>query len=565
MLAGKIGYFRETAPPPTGHPEALAWRTRVIANGGTVSASTLAAVSDFCAAIDAAGIRSKFRRMNPFAGSNLSACLVPLYRGESSTGTQYGGTTDANPGAGPFVSGDYTETGANGGLLGNSTSKHLNTGFRTQDLPGVNDCHIAVWSREAPVTTTRRPIGCIRGSLEVYLIERRLGGNQARLGGGSNFNAVGDDFTAQSMIASRTSSTSAVLYKNGTSIATQTTTLTGVVSSTQAIGVFAALQNGTTPQGFFPHRLCGYSIGGGFTAAQAASFHNAWAALQAALIRDRTSSDPAFASVTNADAKLWIDNVYANGGTVSTTTANAVNDFCNAIDAAGIRDRFYRLNLFAGTGLAAALVPLYRGQSLGGTQFGNATDTNSNFVSGNYAETGSSGGLGLGLGAGTNTNRRLDTGLAGSTLSAGDRHVSAYEIVNAPTDYSPSVLSGNATATMHGIGPWTSTTQYRYRTHNTVGGNPVVNYVLPGHWLGSDFSSVTSALYRNGQSVAGTFGNQPAGGSGNTNYSIFGITAGEWSEAKLGGYSIGLSMTAAQVATFYTVMQNFQTALQRNV
>ena len=63
--------------------------------------------------------------------------------------------------------------------------------------------------------------------------------------------------------------------------------------------------------------------------------------------------------VSNADAQDWVNRVYANGGTVTSSTAAAVNQFCNDIDAAGIRDRFYRLGLFAGTGLNAATVPLY--------------------------------------------------------------------------------------------------------------------------------------------------------------------------------------------------------------
>ena len=74
-------------------------------------------------------------------------------------------------------------------------------------------------------------------------------------------------------------------------------------------------------------------------------------------------------SVSNADAQDWIRRVYINGGTVSASTAAAVNTFCDAIDygvsGASIRDRFYRLNLFCGgtsgtaVGLNSALVPLY--------------------------------------------------------------------------------------------------------------------------------------------------------------------------------------------------------------
>ena len=233
------------------------------------------------------------------------------------------------------------------------------------------------------------------------------------------------------------------------------------------------------------------------------------------------------------EAAAWRSAVVANGGTVSGTTLKAVSDFCRSIDSAGIRDRFYRLNLFCGTGLEACLVPLYRGQSLTGTQIGNTTDTNSNFVSGDYAETGASGGL-----KGNGTNKRLDTGLAGSSLSAGDRHLSSYEIVVATSDYSPSVLSGTSAPTMHGIGPWTNANTFAYRTHNTVGGNASTTKGT-GHWLGSDTSATASVLYKNAASAASASG-QSAGGSGNNNYAILGVAAGEYSEARLGGFSIGL-------------------------
>ena len=64
--------------------------------------------------------------------------------------------------------------------------------------------------------------------------------------------------------------------------------------------------------------------------------------------------------VANADAQDWINRVYQNGGTVSSATGAAVNTFCESIASAGIRDRFYRLNLFCGSNLNAALMPLYQ-------------------------------------------------------------------------------------------------------------------------------------------------------------------------------------------------------------
>lgn len=265
---------------------------------------------------------------------------------------------------------------------------------------------------------------------------------------------------------------------------------------------------------------------------------------------------------THPEAASWASRVVANGGSVSGSTLSAVDKFVKACYANNIRDRFFRLNLFAGS-FQGAFVPLFRGPSLGGTQYGGTTDTNVGpFVTADYAETGASGGLWYG-GVGANTSKYLNTGVAGSSLFAGDRHVAAYEIANASTDYSPSVISGTAVASMHAIGTWTSPTQIRYRTHNTVGGAAVAT-AAPGFWLGSDTSTTASVLYRNGASAATTSG-QSAGGSGATNYFILGSPGAELSEARLGAYSIGLSMTGPQAASYYTAMQAFQTALQRNV
>ena len=281
-LATKWGI---TLAPQVTNADAQDWINRVYSNGGAVSTATANAVNTFCNSIESAGIRDRFYRLNLFAGTGLSAALVPLYRGPSLGGTQYGNTTDTNTN---FVSGDYVETGATGGLLGNGTSKHLNTGFRTQDFASVSDVHLGIWWRGGTVTDTRRHIGCFGASNDNFYIDTRLaagGGNLAVLGQSTSITTGVLDQSEQSIIASRTSTTNAVFYKNGTSAGTSTASVTGVTGTSQVIGVFTGLFSGTTAAAWSPHRLNGYSIGAGLSGAQASAFHTAWSAFQTALTR----------------------------------------------------------------------------------------------------------------------------------------------------------------------------------------------------------------------------------------------------------------------------------------
>jgi hypothetical protein len=289
-------------------------------------------------------------------------------------------------------------------------------------------------------------------------------------------------------------------------------------------------------------------------------------------------------SASNADAAGWVDRVYDNGGFVSASTAEAVNRFCNAIDAAGLRSKFYRLNLFCGgsngsaAGLNSCLVPLYRGPSLGGTQYGNALDTNNGpFVSGDYAETGASGGL-----LGNGTSKYLNTGLAGNVLSATDRHLSAYVAAYSGSRArigmtSADVVSGDPADRFY-LTRVSSSHQFYGGAYYAFGGGGVdspASYsptASGGFVLGSRVSS-TQAIYENGAQKAtaaatsSTLLNLPVfvfafndgATSGGSDYAQ-GFTA-----ERLRGYSIGSGLTDAEAAAFNTAMQDFQRALGRAV
>jgi len=275
-------------------------------------------------------------------------------------------------------------------------------------------------------------------------------------------------------------------------------------------------------------------------------------------------------TATNPEAVDWINRVYANGGTVSTSTANAVDAFCNAIDAAGIRDRFYRLNLFAGAGLNAALVPLYRGPSLAGTQYGNTTDTNNGpFVSGDYAETGASGGL-----LGNGSSKYLDTGLTVATVGV-NGHLAFYHD-----------KTGRSTASSKALGGSTNGSRSQRFVNFASGGidSLVAVYgdtdiagdsgILPGFSLATRRSATDLEIYADAVSVDTNAATASVTAITN-NFGVFGVLGagdvataddgayGYWND-RIKAYSFGLDMTAQQVSDYYTAMQAFQTALGRN-
>jgi hypothetical protein len=258
------------------HPDAQDWRNRVITNGGTVSGSTLTAVSNFCRSIDAAGLRDRFYRLNLFCGTELSACLVPLYRGPSLAGTQYGNLTDTNNN---FVSGDYVETGTGGGLTRTSGAKTLSTGLTPANAPQFATGHIAtsVVNGSIVLFGTALDYGSSGGVRAQHVVNGTAANAQlfrtfddsVQTSGPAGANGVYSRW-----VVSRTSSTSAVVYRNAASYLTRTTTA-NQPSSTGQLTIFTGGNFG----------LHYYSLGDGMTNSQVSAFDSALAAFLTALGR----------------------------------------------------------------------------------------------------------------------------------------------------------------------------------------------------------------------------------------------------------------------------------------
>ena len=264
------------------------------------------------------------------------------------------------------------------------------------------------------------------------------------------------------------------------------------------------------------------------------------------------------------EAVAWRDAVVDNGGSVSGATLAAVSDFCTAIDAAGLRDRFHRLNLFCGdsdASLVAVRTPLYRGPSASGTQYGNAIDTNVNFVAGDYSES-------AGLTGNTSTGKFLETGILANFST--DRHISVHcqafaglfrRLIGVAGDF---LITSNATA---GALSAISTTGTSARNIGTVDSNAGIQFTAGDIATLAD-GAPSATFYRNG--TVRNAGNDTNTGPSTSTVEMVVFGQGNatgpdlGTDSRLAGYSIGYDMTASQVASYAAICQSFHQSLGRS-
>jgi hypothetical protein len=272
------------------------------------------------------------------------------------------------------------------------------------------------------------------------------------------------------------------------------------------------------------------------------------------------------------EAANWSARVVDNGGSVSGSTLSAVDKFCKAIDAAGIRDRFVRLSLMCGgtsgtvAGLNSCLVPLYRGQSPVGTQLGNEVDTNLGpFLPEDYSET-------TGL-QGDGVAKYLSTGLAMNHTSPRNMHMSAwargFTANNAGLIGVDTNGDGTSPRFFQGIVSFNATP--RINIFYNIGTNfvqPQFSQTYTSALLLGSGNASGSTLYANGTSV-GTDGESGAGTTANT-YPLFvfainnrDVNVLNRANCRIATYSAGLHMTAAQVAAFHAALVSFNAAIGR--
>lgn len=564
--------------------DAQNWVDRVFANGGSVSEKTADAVDKFCKEIESAGLRKKFYRLNLFCGNDLQACLTPLYLGPDSN-RFYGFRAEQNTG---FFQNNYDEK--NGLIAGPGSATggngiYLLTGVSLSDM-GLSDTgHMAFYQTQFnidtnPYTAINRPI---IGAGNTYISLQASNSVQSYYGG---FNAIESSYFGGLYVLTRNSSSDMKSYEAGNLLGTQTASIS-IPDQTSSVGIFTST-NGSAAAGnnYYFGYVKGYSVGQSMTEQEVFQYNTIMETFQNTLGRGlpvRASAQ--FTSVNNEETKSWIDAVYANGGTVSAATALAVNNFTNSVQLAGLRNKFYRLNLFCGNDLAACLVPLYRGPNRLGTRYGNAKDLNISFDgygsyvnSDNFNYIENQGLLGNTQDISGNSfvsRRLLNTGFIAGSVTAlnNNMHVSAYSKVLSSGGYPMGTYEGTGTgfSLQIGIKGYNLGAFANSLLNTTNTSTPVIYPSNKGLYVGN-YSNNILTMYEGRASTVGQRDLTTIYALNPASVSPIGLFA-EWRQGngiglfnyldRLQGYSIGASMSSSDVQSYYDIMQTFQASLSR--
>jgi hypothetical protein len=261
-----MGFDKAGFVTPTD-PDAAAFFARVTAAGGTLSATEQTAVNTLVVQMKADGTWTPMKAIYPMVGASAAACAQNL-KSSSFTGTFTSGWTFASTGVTP-----------------NGTSAYMNTGFTPSTSLTLNSGHLSFYSRTNN-TTGIDDIGAYQGAFD--LINMRLIINL----GGTLYCDLNNGTTARIAVAnanslgfyqgSRTSSTAFKVFKNNTTLGTNTNLNTG---TQPAIPIYIGAANTTSPN--YSNRQCAFSsIGDGLTDTQASDFYTAVQAFQTTLSRN---------------------------------------------------------------------------------------------------------------------------------------------------------------------------------------------------------------------------------------------------------------------------------------
>jgi len=249
-------------------PDARAFFDRVIAAGGTLSATEQLAIDKLVKQMKLDGIWTKMKAIYPMVGASAAACAQNL-KSSSFTGTFTAGWTFASTGATP-----------------NGTSAFMSTGLIPSTDTSQDSVSIGVYSRTNNIALVNRAeMGTGSGSSDFQSIIRWDGflGNLSRLNNGFGGGGYIPTKTSGFFTISRTASAVTKKYEDG--ILKQTAT-TGSVAPT-AVELTIGARNTTTTPLFYDSKQNAFSyLSDGLDDSESLAFYNAVQTFQTTLSRE---------------------------------------------------------------------------------------------------------------------------------------------------------------------------------------------------------------------------------------------------------------------------------------
>ncbi|MBX7042448.1 MAG: hypothetical protein K1X85_06050 [Ignavibacteria bacterium] len=254
----------------------------------------------------------------------------------------------------------------------------------------------------------------------------------------------------------------------------------------------------------------------------------------------------------------------SSGGSVSDSVLSAVDDYVKEIKgqnglSLNIRNLILRENWFCGS-FQAAFVPLFRNSNAGTGYSGAPADINRNYSESEYTETGSQSGL-----MGNGINRYVETGLIpyqNSDLTLSDCRITIYSM-------SEGFETGRSGCRFDGVGfylypRYTNGSSY-FNLNSTSESSTPVPSMLGYISVQRTNSQLNDVYYRN--NLLTTIQNYSANYKPNIGFTVGafnnGGTMNQFMNIRLGGYSIGKSLSPSQAAVHYNAVNRLMERLGR--
>lgn len=242
------------------------WRRRVIAAGGGFENDSLVIASNFIRALETKSYYTKIRYLLPFLGSGINTVLVPLIDWGS-----LGNATNFN-----FVSADFNQRT---GLQGDGSSKYLRMPINATQLGSSNNGGVGFWALNVSVAAgTQYALGYFTPSST--LAGLRFGNSAGDINcefywGTSSTQATFNELRSNShYYGNRSASDSRILYKNGQSVATNTSADGFSGASGNSFSSYSTDISGTQAGYWGGSKGVEYYTDGTLTSAEVADFHN---------------------------------------------------------------------------------------------------------------------------------------------------------------------------------------------------------------------------------------------------------------------------------------------------